>query len=59
MSFKVVFAIQIRLGPRQTITVHDVSPAEAVQKFLRETAPFKLTPDQIDTAKAEFKEVKF
>lgn len=59
MNFKVVFVIRIQLSPRKTITCMDVSPAEAVQKFLRAIAPFRLTPDQMDTATAEFKEIKF
>lgn len=59
MNYKAVFVIRIQLSARKTITCMDVSPSEAIQKFLREVAPFKLTLDQMDTATAEFKEIKF
>lgn len=59
MNYRTVFQIHIQLSTRRAVSVADVSPSEAVQKFLREIAAFKLTGDQIDTITAEFKEVKF
>lgn len=58
MSWVGVFAIELKIDPARRIYAYDVSPSEAVQKFLKEFRRHNFTLDQIDTVKAEFKEIE-
>jgi hypothetical protein len=57
VKYRTVFTIEMQIG-KGTVMEGDVSPSEAIQKFLRKLKDYRYTSDDLISLKAEFKEVR-
>jgi hypothetical protein len=56
-QFRTVFYIEMQIG-KGHVMEGDVSPSEAIQKFIAKLKDYRWTHDHLITLKAEFKEVR-
>lgn len=56
-QYRTVFYIEMQIGKGHVLE-GDVSPSEAIQKFILKLKDYRWTPQHLETLKAEFKEVR-